>query len=86
MVRGVVRWTEEEKETLFNLRNEGKKWQEVAAHFPAVDYCILWMDADCELVPNATWNGVLVMVVRGKRPVERPSPLDLNLTAEEYRA
>ncbi|CCE34625.1 uncharacterized protein CPUR_08559 [Claviceps purpurea 20.1] len=30
-----------------------------------LDYCILWMDADCELVPNATcknnWNG-------GKRP------------------
>lgn len=32
----MIGWTEEEKETLFKLRNEGKKWQEVAAHFPAV--------------------------------------------------
>ncbi|KAG6236877.1 hypothetical protein E4U25_003257 [Claviceps purpurea] len=30
----MIGWTEEEEETLFKLRNEGKKWQEVAAHFP----------------------------------------------------
>ncbi|KAG6124473.1 hypothetical protein E4U38_008464 [Claviceps purpurea] len=30
----MIGWTEEEEETLFKLKKEGKNWQEVAAHFP----------------------------------------------------